>query len=344
MATLPSGYTQLKYIQSSNQTQGSPYIKTGFTPTANTRVVMDFQLTTAGSNNACLFGVAGQFSFRWFGSSSYFRSNGDGNANFPTGINGTARHTVDKTATTCTLDGEYTVTNTPGTVSNQLFLLAQNTGTNASNYADAKLYSCQIYESGSLVRDFVPCANASGTVGLYDTVNGVFYSSSSAATFTSGDVYDPTAPAGKHNALIDGTARAITGGNVLVDGTVREMDLGKTMIDGTEYEIAFPSVVTVYITSQSGTLGTYSYVSIGGKQYKSDATLEVEPGASYTVRADVMKAEYSENCFVYLNGVKVKTGSGTNGAVYSSTVPDCKTITFEYKTTNTGASIYITTT
>jgi hypothetical protein len=170
--SLPIGYKQLEYIQS----DGTQYIDTGFVPTANTRVVMDFQLTKAGKDNLCLFGVVGQFSFRWYGSSSVFRSNGSNGVNFPTGIDGTARHTVDKTATTCKLDDTYSVTNTAATISEPLYLFAQHTGGGSyTNYVSAKLYSCKIYENGSLVRDFVPCKNSSATVGLYDVVNSKFY-------------------------------------------------------------------------------------------------------------------------------------------------------------------------
>ena len=265
---LPSGYTQLNYIQSS----GNQYINTGFTPTANTRVTMDFQLTTAGTGNRALFAVAGQFSFRWYGSGSVFRSNGNNNADFQTGIDGTARHRVNKTATTCTLDGAYSIKNTAGTVSNPLYLLAQNTGSGVSNYASAKLFACRIYENGSLVRDFVPCTNASGTVGLYDTVNGAFYSNAGSGTFTSGDVYDPTVPVGDHNSLIDGTARAITGGKVMVDGTVRNIKIGKTLINGTVYDISLaPKIVNVTITG-TGASGNW-YVKVNSTSYYKAATL-----------------------------------------------------------------------
>ena len=54
------------------------------------------------------------------------------------------------------------------------------------NYASMKLYSCKIYNNGTLVRDFVPAKNSSGTIGLYDTVNGACYTNAGSGTFTAG--------------------------------------------------------------------------------------------------------------------------------------------------------------
>ena len=43
-----------------------------------------------------------------------------------------------------------------------------------------------IWESDTRVRDFIPCKNPSGTVGLYDTVNGTFYGNAGTGTFIAG--------------------------------------------------------------------------------------------------------------------------------------------------------------
>ncbi|MBQ4353596.1 MAG: discoidin domain-containing protein [Clostridia bacterium] len=49
-----------------------------------------------------------------------------------------------------------------------------------------RMYSCQIYDNGTLVRDFVPCVDYSGEVGMYDLVSAVFYGSSGTGAFTAG--------------------------------------------------------------------------------------------------------------------------------------------------------------
>lgn len=47
-----------------------------------------------------------------------------------------------------------------------------------------KLYSFSIYDNDVLVRDLVPCKSPNGVIGLYDTVNDVFYSNSGTGDFT----------------------------------------------------------------------------------------------------------------------------------------------------------------
>lgn len=51
-----------------------------------------------------------------------------------------------------------------------------------------KLYYCKIWDNGSLVRNFVPCKNTSGILGLYDIVNNVFYTNAGTGTFTAGPI------------------------------------------------------------------------------------------------------------------------------------------------------------
>lgn len=57
------------------------------------------------------------------------------------------------------------------------------------------MYSCKIYDNETLVRNFVPCKNASGAVGLYDTVEGQFYANAGTGTFTAGPEIIPDPPA-----------------------------------------------------------------------------------------------------------------------------------------------------
>jgi hypothetical protein len=41
-------------------------------------------------------------------------------------------------------------------------------------------------EGASLIREFIPCINPNNIVGMYDTVNGVFYSSPNGTAFIAG--------------------------------------------------------------------------------------------------------------------------------------------------------------
>lgn len=53
--------------------------------------------------------------------------------------------------------------------------IGNNNGSSGTRYFAGNFYYMKIYNNGVLVRDFVPCQNALNVVGLYDRVNGVFY-------------------------------------------------------------------------------------------------------------------------------------------------------------------------
>ncbi len=80
---------------------------------------------------------------------------------------------------TTTLENVTNSMTTAGTV--YLF-----TDTNAAVSIQARLYSCKIYKSGALSRNFIPCVNPSGIVGLYDLENNAFYQNIKNGTFTAG--------------------------------------------------------------------------------------------------------------------------------------------------------------
>lgn len=48
------------------------------------------------------------------------------------------------------------------------------------------MYSCQIYDNGVIVRDYIPCKLADGTVGLWDDANEQFYGNAGSGVFVAG--------------------------------------------------------------------------------------------------------------------------------------------------------------
>lgn len=115
-----------------------------------------------------------------------------------------------------------------------------------------RLYSCKIwktvaFEGVPLIRDFIPCKNASGEVGLWDDVNSVFYGNAGTGAFTAGEI-----PSGTHKTLVNGTAYEVKGGKCLVNGTVYSIKKGRTLIDGTGLDITFPSAGTKLSTLDVG--------------------------------------------------------------------------------------------
>lgn len=190
--TLPESYQRVEYIQSS----GTQYINTGFYPNQNTRFLVDAQLLSSATTMTYGGGRTGT-SVNQFGcwtltdgvtlrhvyntslyslvTSSYLK-----------------RLIIDVNKNVISAEGKSTTVSAATFTSKQpMFLFAMNTGGKAEFPANMKLYSCQIFDNGTLVRDFIPAIKKSdGTVGLYDIIGGTFYKNSGTGVFTAGAVIE----------------------------------------------------------------------------------------------------------------------------------------------------------
>jgi hypothetical protein len=188
---LPSEYKQLDYIEST----GIQYIDTGFAPNQDTRVVCDFQLTEVYSS--FVFGARRTSGGAY--AQAYTFNMGGGGFFVTTYYSSTAekfseidllRHTVDKNKNVTTFDNaSITSSYVEFTAPKTLAIFACNQG-DRDGYLPSKmkLYSCQMYDNGTLIRDFVPCYRKSnGEVGLYDTVSKSFFGNKGTGTFLKGN-------------------------------------------------------------------------------------------------------------------------------------------------------------
>lgn len=188
---LPDGYTQLDYIQSS----GTQYIDTGFKPNQDTRLIIavDFSQTAAWK---WIFGARQDASLNAFGfllqENSKYRFDYGASTN-RLSYNPTGNMTIDINKNNCyindTLASTATYTNFTTPVS--CFLFGNNNNGTYRSGATLKMYSCKIYDNGALVRNFIPCKNPSGMVGLYDVVGNQFYQNNGTGSFTSGPETPP---------------------------------------------------------------------------------------------------------------------------------------------------------
>lgn len=188
LTQLPIGYTHLDYIQSS----GTQYINTGFIPNSNSRIVVKALLNTAHSiygidQSGANFNMTG--STRNGGVMYYYWGNGGASAqtNYFNQV-----HTFEQDKNICRVDGNlyhtYTASSWAATI--PVFLFGRNNGS-LNDSGTARIYSCQLYDNGQLVRNFIPCKNASGTIGMYDTVGQAFYGNAGSGSFTVGsDMHD----------------------------------------------------------------------------------------------------------------------------------------------------------
>ena len=202
--SLPKGYTPLEYIKAT----GTQYIDTGFKPNQNSRIVLTMELDSSMTSSRAYFGTRDASKVNGFailtGSDNKYQfaynnlqSTGLGSVTFSKNV-----FEIDKNV--FKINGSTLSTQTAGTFSCSytVYLLTVNHAGAAHSLGSvaAKLYSCQIYDNGTLVRDYFPCMTNAGEVGLWDDVNSVFYGNAGAGVFEAGTVIltPPEAPTNFH--------------------------------------------------------------------------------------------------------------------------------------------------
>lgn len=175
LANIPSEYQEVEYIQS----DGNQLIKSGvYITTTGFRANVDFQITSSNPNDQAVIwyyidGGSGHYR-TWYGQNEWFT--------LSKGATSLERQTATGNRTT-TANSSY-----------QMYLFAKQRYANG-NYdsnAKCKFYSCQIYNSSDTkIRDFYACYRKSdNVVGLYDKVNGVFYTNQGSGSFTKWPNYE----------------------------------------------------------------------------------------------------------------------------------------------------------
>jgi hypothetical protein len=195
----------LEYIEST----GTQYIDTGFVYDNNTRVVWDMQMTaqipSSESNNSGVGWVNTNyerlgFTIRGANSTLYlykaYSANGNpaGDTRLSTIQVHNNRHVIEINSpiNKAYVDGvEYTFDPAVGDINNDynltLPLFAWLGDTGYREYFIGRMYSVKIYDNGTLARNLIPAkCNSDNVVGLYDTVNGVFYTNSGTGSFIAG--------------------------------------------------------------------------------------------------------------------------------------------------------------
>lgn len=197
----------LDYIES----DGMQYIDTGFIPNSNTKVVMDAQFMDVGTRGA-LFGARTSATEKAYmmarvsnGTkirSYYFDYTDDNGENVEWQMDG-----LDETI--YIMDKNVASVNGVGFVSTEqnfsckltMFLMALHTEESAKVAWHSKLrvYSCQIYDNGTLIRDFVPVRTVTGLVGLFDKVHNKLYTDANGGEFTAA----PSSNSGSSGNVVD---------------------------------------------------------------------------------------------------------------------------------------------
>ena len=184
---LPNGYTELEYIQSS----GTQYIDTGLKPNQDTRVVTKFDMIQTDTAWRKLWGS---------GSGSYnldFALWNSGTTKLQSYYGTKTNNAVPITSMSLNVDANKNIWKYSGetitfdknnfTCAYSMYIFNVNKDDSSQYFPGMmKLYLFKIYDNDVLVRDFIPCKNPSGVIGLYDTVNNQFYQNAGTGTFIAG--------------------------------------------------------------------------------------------------------------------------------------------------------------
>ena len=248
---LPNEYQQVEFIEST----GTQYINAGVLINENSKVLLDisFNSTTSGDY---VNGISGNFTNGRFAvGNGYGNDNvgfyfGIANENLWVGTKDTNRHKflIDMPNLTYGIDNNFYSKSSytyPTFENNYFYLFARNQRNSIGNYCLQKLYSCQFYENNNLIRNFIPCYRKSDNViGLFDTVNQVFYTNAGTGTFSKGaDTY----------ALVKNKARVekVYGNSVVENQLVRD-------------NVIFYNNSNITITDENVTLNEYKATTSSG--------------------------------------------------------------------------------
>lgn len=180
---LPSGYKQLDYIECT----GTQYIDTGFIPNQDSRIVCEFMYFSGNG----IFGARGSVSSRNFSmrviNGEWQIGYGDGVAAGNIQSDTTNWHIADQNKNTLYIDGVFCVSRTYTEFSAPYHATIGAIKATSMYYGKGRYRGCQIYDNDTLIRDFIPCKDANGNIGMYDTVNAVFYKNAGSGEFVAGE-------------------------------------------------------------------------------------------------------------------------------------------------------------
>lgn len=192
---LPGAYQQVEYIEST----GTQYIDTGVA--GSNTLTFDIKFLSKNSFNVSSFGTifgsrknswtsqyqltsygtsTGGGQFRW-SSSTYNNLYMKTNEIMHVSMDGSKFYRNDGTSFNCTQPAAFSG------FSITLFALNEIDSGKPVQFGKVQLYSLKFYENGVLIRDFVPCyRKRDNEIGLYDLVEGVFYTNAGTGTFLKG--------------------------------------------------------------------------------------------------------------------------------------------------------------
>ena len=218
------------------QTYGKQWIDTQYKPTNLTSLELDFELAmNMTSTYVPIFGaiVSGGRYYVMVNNSQYDLGWGANEYLSSAGVYKSGRNVVKIEAGSLYVNGTKVATATASTFSYSYNILLSGFSSNGTPYEalmpPMRIYSCKIYESGTLVRDLIPHTDrTTGEIGMYDNVYSTFYPCSCSAE--GGEI---TAQISSPNmyANVNGTNKKIIKMYNNIDGVLKYPIISENSVD-----------------------------------------------------------------------------------------------------------------
>ena len=193
---IPDDYVQLSYIEST----GEQYIATGVSASASkTRMIFKMQPTQLSSSEEskrdCFYGTNnGSLTFEHLNKDSTsltFWKIGEENylgEHKGMEVNHDSEYdiTYDNNGTMIVKGAYNSVIDYTGSLPDERYSFIFFSDGNGCS-SSMRLFYLKIYQNDELIRNYIPCYNKNNNkIGLYDTVNGIFYTNNGSGTFKKG--------------------------------------------------------------------------------------------------------------------------------------------------------------
>lgn len=184
IGVLPSEYQEVEYIEAT----GTQFINLNYNIGSNSGIFIKY---TNGTHNKYIYGRGGtawrdnkmfallpqeNYHRLYYGTASY-------DMNVSNEMNVELKNKILKVNNTIVNTFTNSITNS----NTNFYLFAFTYGTGSLEYGIGRIHSLKLYENDTLVRNYVPCYHKnSGTIGMYELVEGIFYTNDGTGVFEKG--------------------------------------------------------------------------------------------------------------------------------------------------------------
>lgn len=297
---LPRGYTLLEYIQSS----GAQWIDTGVTPDSELVVQAKFYVD-AETGGVIIGNVISD-------SSDYRLFNYKGEAYFDMGSKSIHGGSLPAGAINEVEFGNYYVKNlatdtilvsgaeqTWSTTAYTIHVFHMDYGSGSS--ISGKIYYLKIFDGTTLIRQYVPCINPDGEVGLYDLVGKKFYGNAGTGVFTAGQ------------SLVEAEYIESSGTQYVDSGVVGKSGLE---VNATWMFTTSNSYAVIGSVSNGVRIYPFHVSSTPSWGYGYGSWVEAGVSPSVNVVYNIYSKLYAGEQILAINGTTV--ASGTNASTYNN--------------------------